>query len=131
MWELNAQIKEEKQKRNIPPNGGNPSQGLLNGDPRTSKPPSVAKGASMQIAGRNINIYIYIYIGTKEENINNFMYNFDQDFTMDQLVWEPESRYAWIHISCAFWVPAVTFGDEEIMSSITGNSIIKSPFIII
>ena len=55
--------------------------------------------------------------------MSNFMYNFDQDFTLEQLVYEPMTEVAWVHMSCASWLPEVTFGDDDSMEPIGGNNI--------
>ena len=56
----------------------------------------------------------------------NLIYDFKQDFTPEELANEPRPEVAWVHLSCAYWLPELEFGLETIKEPITGLEEIDS-----
>ncbi len=59
---------------------------------------------------------------TKEEPREepSLVYDFKQDFTEEELAHEPRPQEAWVHLSCAYWIPELEFSTEAASETITG-----------
>jgi hypothetical protein len=46
------------------------------------------------------------------KNKPSLMYDFEQEFSLKELADEPTPAVAWVHLSCAFWLPELDFEEE-------------------
>ena len=50
----------------------------------------------------------------------NLMYDFEQEFTLEELADEPTPSVSWVHLSCAFWLPELDFETEARREPVVG-----------